>query len=270
MSTVELSRSPCLALTIDDLPYVKRGDWPMTADGALVDILETLAVAKLRVMAFVIAGYLEPPHYPILDRICELGHLIGNHTYSHIPLSDLTLEDFGTDVRRADQVLKPWLGHKKYFRYPLLRTGGRVAKKEGARQLIQDLGYTPVWTTIDNDDWKYNLELPTAVNRGDSSHALIQDTYIAHIAERSHYYDTLAQSRYHRKVKHIIVLHANEINSLCLCRIIQQFKEMRWEWIDPVVALEDDIYSHPDVRVGTTGVSWLEQISPSKGADNTL
>ena len=71
------------------------------------------------------------------------GHLLGNHTYSHPNLNDLSISDFKKEIDRNETLLKKLSGKTdwKYFRYPFLCEGATLEKRNGIRAYLNQKGY---------------------------------------------------------------------------------------------------------------------------------
>ena len=92
--------------------------------------------------------------YPALTRrIHADGHLIGNHTYHHAPLTMMTDEGISYTVNRADEVITPRAGiatTKPWFRCPY----GDGEDDERVLGVLAGLGYRNVPWHVDPDDWR--------------------------------------------------------------------------------------------------------------------
>jgi peptidoglycan/xylan/chitin deacetylase (PgdA/CDA1 family) len=83
-----------VALTFDD------GPWPPYTDRVL-DVLERYGVPA----TFFCVGLHARGHPEQLVRMAESGHAIGNHTWSHPFLPDLTPEEFSAQLDRTDEAI---------------------------------------------------------------------------------------------------------------------------------------------------------------------
>ena len=126
-----------IALTFDDGPHPKYTD----------EILDILNEYDVKATFFVIGE--NAARYPEkLKRIASEGHEIGNHTYSHRHLSELSRAEFLSELSRADTEIFTHTGiHPVLFRPP-----------EGCCTKITvenavSLGYKIILWTIDPRDW---------------------------------------------------------------------------------------------------------------------
>lgn len=122
------------ALTFDDGPHPTYT--PKLLDG--------LAERNVKVTFFVIGEC--AANYPeILKRMSDEGHIIGNHTYSHVQLSCISQEKAITEITNTNNIIKEATGSlPKYIRPPY----GSLPKS-----LKSETELTPVLWNVDPRDW---------------------------------------------------------------------------------------------------------------------
>ena len=133
--TADVQPAPCVALTFDDGP--NRKYTPQLLDG-----LKERGVKA----SFFVIGKNIPGNEEILKRMKEEGHLIGNHTYSHVQLNRLPSEKAREEVEKTSNEIFEVTGiYPSYIRPPF-----------GAWPKQLDLAVTmfPVMWDIDTLDWK--------------------------------------------------------------------------------------------------------------------
>ena len=113
-------------------------------------------------------------NYPeIIRREQEEGHLIGNHTYSHIQLTSRNREAFREELVRTNAVLEEITGEKPSFVRPPYGSWDKSFEKE--------LNMFPVLWNIDPLDWcSHNAECIAArvvEKAGDGDIILMHDYY---------------------------------------------------------------------------------------------
>ena len=111
--------------------------------------------------------------YPRLARrIADEGHLIGNHTYHHAPLTMMTDEGIRHTVSRAEDVILPRAGietMRPWFRCPY----GDGEDDERVLAVLAALGYRNVPWDVDPHDWRPDrtvAEVVAAVGDGVRAH----------------------------------------------------------------------------------------------------
>lgn len=129
-----------IALTFDDGPHPKETN-------QVLDVLKKYNVKA----TFFIAGkhanwYPEP-----LIRASKEGHEIGNHTFNHPDISNLSSSQIETEMIKCEEILLKLTGKKtNLFRPPY-----GSYKKEDLLKIAQKYDYKIIlWTTIDARDWE--------------------------------------------------------------------------------------------------------------------
>lgn len=151
-----------IALTFDDGPHPKYTE-------QLLDGLKERNV----VATFFVTGENAENYPEIIRREQEEGHLIGNHTYSHIQLSSRNREAFREELVRTNAVLEEITGEKTTFVRPPYGSWDKSFEKE--------LNMFPVLWNIDPLDWcSHNAECIAArvvEKAGDGDIILMHDYY---------------------------------------------------------------------------------------------
>jgi len=123
-----------VALTFDDGPH------PLYTEPILDGLKERGVVAT-----FFITGDRAETYPEIVKRIHDEGHLIGNHTYSHIQLSKNNLEEFARELSLTSQIIADITGQETLFVRPPYGLWDI--------RLEAELNMFPVMWTVDPRDW---------------------------------------------------------------------------------------------------------------------
>ncbi|RIX83303.1 polysaccharide deacetylase family protein [Acidovorax cavernicola] len=233
-----------LALTFDDgLNPLKEPAAPSWNR----QILETLHDAGVTSMVF--PALVRTGQAQGLDLIrdwARAGHGIGNHTSQHRSLGSpqVPLADFISDVKEADAVLSRIPGWTKMLRFPYLKEGDTLAKRDGMRLWMQAAGYRAAPVSIDASDWYYNQAYAAWLDEGNADKAnRVKAAYIEHLLDRAAYYDGLARQVLGRSPKHVMLLHTSRINAAALGELITAFRVRGWSFIAANTAFDDPIYT---------------------------
>ena len=209
-----------------------------------------------------------PAGLELLRAWASAGHEIGNHTYSHRSLSsaDTSLEEFIADAERNEKLLRDLPGWTKRFRFPYLKEGQTIEKRDGFREWLRSRGYGSGQVSIDNSDWYYNTRYLAWREKNPSKDpAIFRAPYLTHLWNRAVYYDSLAKRVEGRSVKHVLLMHMNAINAAFLPDVIAMFKAKGWGVINVEDAYSDPIYAHVP-HVLPAGESRLWSIAKEQGA----
>ena len=233
-----------ISLTMDDFGW--DNSVRLTGAQRNAAILSTLEAHKIKAALFVVGRNLEKEEgKQLLSAWDTAGHLIGNHTYSHRSFAspEITLDSFASDILRAQSVLKSFPRFQKYFRFPMLKEGDTVEKRDGLRSFLEREGYRMGYVTIDNSDWIIETRLVQRLQSNPKADVKrYRDYYLEHMWDRAQYYDALAQRVAGRAVPHTILTHFNLLNALFLNDLIEMFKSKGWEWVDAEKAFADPIF----------------------------
>ena len=123
-----------IALTFDDGPH------PYYTEQLLDGLKERNVCAT-----FFVTGEHAELYPDIIERMKEEGHLIGNHTYSHMQLKSGCLEAFKEELVKTNEIISGITGEEVLFVRPPYGTW--------EKSLEAELNMFPVLWTIDPMDW---------------------------------------------------------------------------------------------------------------------
>jgi peptidoglycan-N-acetylglucosamine deacetylase len=210
-------------------------------------ILKALEKHKIKAALFVCGMRVNDSHGTILlHKWDSKNHLICNHTYSHYYYNSKskTSEVFIADFLKGDSLIRNYKNYTKLFRFPYLKEGNTVGKRDSMRVALSTEGYKNGSVTIDASDWYIDAELAKALKKNISTDLTpYKEYYIRHILDRANYYDSLAQLVFKRDVKHTLLIHHSLLNALFLDDLLVALKANAWNLIDAKVAFTDDIFS---------------------------
>jgi peptidoglycan/xylan/chitin deacetylase (PgdA/CDA1 family) len=156
-----------MAITVDDLPFgYARGLSIEQRRDAVAQVLATLRKYNITAAMFVVGGSITDQNRDFVDAVAAAGHAIGNHSFSHRDFGTMSVEDYAIDIQRGGDAITPWLKGTHYFRYPLLRQGDTVEKRDAILSWLSLRGIRVAPVTIDNDDFVYNQRLVDAKAEG--------------------------------------------------------------------------------------------------------
>jgi peptidoglycan/xylan/chitin deacetylase (PgdA/CDA1 family) len=241
--TPGVAQTRSLALSFDDGPDMsdRVGLGPRERNDAL---LKQLADARIKSILFVTRTDANPGRNELIRAWGIQGHLVGNHTATHPNLDEIGLADYERDTLACETALRDMPGFVRRFRFPYLKEGDTVEKRDGFRAFLDAHGYATGAVSIDASDWYYNLRLRARLEaQPDADTRPYRDAYLRHLDDRARYYDGLSRQVLGRSVRHVLLLHHNLINALFLADVIHMFRDKGWTFIDPDAAFEDPVYA---------------------------
>ncbi len=133
-----------LALTFDDGP-------DPTWTPKILDVLKQYNVKA----AFMVIGEQGQDYTGLLKRYVQEGHEIGNHTFTHPDISEISDRQIQLELNLTERLFAAELGVQPlYFRPPYSIDQEPDTNDQAApADRIQQMGYTIIGNKIDTDDW---------------------------------------------------------------------------------------------------------------------
>jgi len=234
---------PQIALTMDDpqVELCRFMDWKE----ANRRILGALGERKLKAALFVCGMRVDRVEgKALLSGWDDAGHLICNHSYSHLMyLRKTGYEEFAADFLRDEAIIAPYRHRTALFRYPYLKEGDTVEKRDHFRGLLKEHGYRVGHVTVDASDWYVDERMMERLRKvAGAKLEPYRDYLIAHLLDRAAFYRQLALDVLGREVRHTLLVHYRMINALFLGDVMAAFEKAGWEWIDADRAFEDPVF----------------------------
>lgn len=240
LSNIIMAQTLEIALTIDDLPFVgSSGNDAKLERGKnrFMKILEVLIEKNVPATGFVIAGSIAKGQWQWLEQFREAGFNLGNHTYSHRSLNNISAAKYIEDVDKADKILEPLFSENKYFRYPYLAEGNGEKKQQIYRYLAAHK-YTIAPVTIDSKDFLFNQQLFSIPYRLREQHLpSIRKRYLNYIWKQT--IKSQSRAEQNKPLKEILLIHANLLNSYFLGDIIDLYRANGYRFISLDEALTE-------------------------------
>lgn len=260
-----LLNAPCfaeeheIAITIDDLPFVGSGT---STPGNLkrtqerfMAIVNTLVENQVPATGFAIGGAVANNEWELLQTFRNQGLTIGNHTYTHRSLNSMSAEKYIDDIEHADTKLASVMTEPKYFRFPYLAEG-KGEKKQKVFEWLTAHQYTVAPVTIDSKDYEFNAQFYRIPYRQRAqSIKQFKKRYLAFIWKQTLKADQKAKKVEGQPIKHILLIHANLLNSLCLGDIIEMYKSNGYKFITLADALKGNTASPINDAAGASSAA---------------
>lgn len=180
--TTDCSKVKCIAMTFDDGPAVAE----------TATLLEHLAQYQARATFFVV-GQNAAAHPDLLRAEVEAGHEVGNHSWNHPDLTQLTAAEVTSQLERTSAAIKAATGQEPtLFRPPY----GAI---NDAVKSATDL--SPVLWDVDPEDWKYRdakrVAQTVIAQAGANEVILLHDIHPTSVAAVPEILRTLTAQDYH-------------------------------------------------------------------------
>jgi peptidoglycan-N-acetylglucosamine deacetylase len=190
------SADDIILITIDDGPKA------FTTPGFL-DLLDDFDAKAI----FFINGYLAEPLPWVVREIIDRGHIIGNHSWGHKRLSEISPDSAKKEILKLNQWLKDEMNYiPRYFRAPF------GVMTPYAEELLDKSGMDNVVWSVNSYDWQYE-------NNPDT---LYEDA--REIADR-----TISSM----EGGNIILMHDRAVSLVALEKIMRELREQGYRFVVP-------------------------------------
>ncbi len=274
-----------MAVTVDDLPFVGRAPasaWQPTTDALLACFREHDVPA----VGFVNEGKLyperdseapSPERLALLRQWLDAGLELGNHTFAHAGLHDVSAEDFEAGIARGDVFTQRLLEEGdgaplRYFRHPFLHTGRDAATRARVTSFLSDRGYRVAPVTIDNQEWRVARAYDHALNTDAvEAAARLESFYVEYMDAMVGYWEQQSRALLDREPPQILLIHANRINAATCPALLEVIEARGYRFVTLEAALEDDIWTERrDEYFGPAGISWIHRWALTEGREGAF
>jgi peptidoglycan-N-acetylglucosamine deacetylase len=262
-----------IAITIDDLPLNGPQFEAQRLEAMTGKILAAIKGHRVPAVGFVNESLLYLPgqtdaRIAILKAWADAGVELGNHTFSHLGFKQASLADYQDDFIRGDAVTRTLMKQKgqkpRYFRHPFLQMGATSELERSFESFIAERGYRAAPVTIDILDWMILSAYNDARKKGDSELLKrVSEEYLKFAERKFDFCEQVAADLFGHPIKHILLLHANELNGDNLDSLFKLLEVRGYRFISLEQALADPVYQLPDQYLATS--DWLLHWSAGKG-----
>ncbi len=254
-----------IAFTFDDAPMPDSNHFKSVArTEELIKKLNELNVPPVMIFANPCKGNNRSATIEQLKKYQTAGHLIGNHTCSHLRLDDVGYPKYSKDAESADEFLLPIMTGQKFFRFPYLNEGTDLELRDKVRSWMNLHGYRNGLVSIDNDDYFFSSKIKLAKSRGKKiDYKKVEVLFIEHLLGAVNYYDDLAKKTIGRSPKHVLLLHEMDATVMFLGALVRELRRQGWKIISINEAFTDEIYlEQPKNTYSNNGI--IAQIATEK------
>ena len=236
---------PKIAITFDDAP---------TGGGALFQgtertnlIIEALDSRDAQATIFVTAHDFEEENAAQrIGAYNDAGHLIANHTNTHVAASATPLSVFMAEVDRTTELVGEFSNYRSWFRFPYLDEGSTTEQRDAYRDALDIRGLSNGYVTADTFDWYLQGLLDDATRTGEYYNLeAIGEAYVEMIVSSAEYFDALGVQTLGRSPAHVLLLHENDLAALFIDDAIDALRANGWEIISADEAYADPLADMP-------------------------
>lgn len=243
-----------IALTFDDVP--RQAGAFFTPDERARELIAALRRGGVAQAGFfVTTGHLERPDgaggEARIAAYVAAGHVIGNHSHSHLWLHRTEAAAYVADFDRAAAWLRGRPGYRPWYRFPFLDEGRRdLAKRDAVRAALRERGLSNAYVTIDNYDWHLDARASRAKREGRAiDMTALRDLYVETLVQASNFTDRMAVEAIGRSPAHVILLHETDLAAMFVDDLAAALRADGWEIVpideayrDPIAEAEPDTW----------------------------
>jgi peptidoglycan/xylan/chitin deacetylase (PgdA/CDA1 family) len=277
LTTCIFAQHKMVAITIDDLPFVRPGLFSEKEVVQKTDKLLTALEKKhapatgfVNLAKVYTNGEYDSSRYNLLKQWLGKGFDLGNHTFSHPNYDYTSYLDFTRDIAKDDQGLKPLVKQYNksllYFRFPYLHRGNTKAKADSLADYLRESNYIEAPVTIDNAEWIFAAAYDSVLKTNDKKViSAVGEKYLDYMESKVKYCEGQSQKLFGRNIRQILLIHANSLNSEYMGKLLQLFVKNGYSFVSLETALQDDLYKTEDHYYRSNGISWLDRWALTKG-----
>jgi peptidoglycan/xylan/chitin deacetylase (PgdA/CDA1 family) len=259
-----------VAITIDDLP--RGGDGGVRTLAGVRAMTERLLKPfhdeKIPLIGFVNEGrdvdFGPDGLRQILNLWLDAGADLGNHSYSHLNINKVPLEQYTADVVKGEPLLRSLLekrGKKlEFYRHPFLFTGSTPEIKRKMQEFLDQHGYRVAPVTLDDDDYEF-----AALYTNPKFKDRVRREYVPYMETVVQAFEKISVQVVGREFPQILLIHASQMNADLMPELLAMFRKRGYTFVSLDHALADAAYRLPEDYAGTNGFSWLHRWGKTAG-----
>jgi len=247
-----------LAVTVDDLSV--HGSLPQGSSWRAIgqSYIATLKAHGVpQAWGFVNAKRIaeQPASEAVLDDWRRAGYPLGNHTYSHLALSQApSLPAWIDDARAGEPPIAARMAGMDWrmLRFPFLDGGAERARHDGAAAWLKAQGYRIADVSISFDDWAYTETYARCLAKGDGAAiAGMKASYLQRVDAAIARTRALSQRVYGRMVPQVLLTHLGAWSAATLPEVLARLDAAGARYVTLEQAQADAAYREPSPRAGT-------------------
>jgi peptidoglycan-N-acetylglucosamine deacetylase len=268
-ATLQTAPPPEIAITIDDVPVHAPYPPGLTPNQVNAQMVAALSAAHVPATAFLngIGVEQHPETMTALEQWRAAGLIVGNHTWSHPHLSELTAAKFETELTRNEPILSrigdgsDW----RWFRYPFLDEGENAAKRIAGREVLAKHGYRVAAVTMSFSDWAFTgAWARCGAARNGTAVAELERMYLDAARENIAVARDTAHKLYGRDIPYVLLMHVSAMSAHMMPRLIQLYRSAGFRFVSVPQAESDPAYrEYTDLSLPPPPSPW--DIAAKKG-----
>jgi len=248
MTMTPAANAQQIAFTFDDLP----AHGPLPPGETRLDVAHQVIRALKHAHLPPVYGFVngvrieeQPDTVEVLNAWRAAGNPLGNHTWSHPNLNQLTLEQFEQDTLKNEPTLEAQMQDADWhwFRFPFLAEGNTEAKKTGFRQFLASHGYKIAGVTMSFADYEWNEPYARcAARHDDASIARLEQSYLQAATDDIPWRRAMAHQLYGHDIPYVLLMHIGAFDARMLPRLLNLYQKHGFTFVTLPEAEKDPFY----------------------------
>jgi peptidoglycan/xylan/chitin deacetylase (PgdA/CDA1 family) len=237
-----------IAITFDDLPLhgpIPEGETPLSIARRTTAALKAAGLKNVMGMVNGRWTVTQPDTLEVLGVWRAAGLPLGNHTWSHPNLNQLTAAEFEHEITENEALLRDLepSGNWKWLRYPFLAEGDDPAKRDQVRHFLAARGYKIAAVTTGFGDWQWTAPYARCVAAHDQkSIDELKRLYMQSARESVAFDRTLSKALYGRDIPYVLLMHIGALDSHMLPQLLDMYRKAGFRFVSIEQAERDPFY----------------------------
>lgn len=245
-ATVLQAQAPEIAITVDDLPVhspYPPGGTPLSVSRQMIAALKAAHVPATGFVNGVNAK--DADTVQVLREWRAAGFVLGNHTWSHPHLSEISVDQFDEEVTRNEPVLAEVDGGSdwRWFRYPFLDEGKDETQRAAGRQVLARHGYRVADVTTSFSDWAFTGAWARCNEIGDRAAVTrLERMYLDGVKQSIGVARATANALYGRDIPYVLLMHVSAMSAHMMPQVIRLYRDSGFRFVSLPRAESDPVY----------------------------
>jgi peptidoglycan/xylan/chitin deacetylase (PgdA/CDA1 family) len=236
-----------LAVTIDDLPVHAPYPPGTTPNQVNAEMIAVLKAGNVPAIAFVngVGTEQHPETIVALRAWRSAGFVLGNHTWTHPHLSQISVAEFDQELSKGEPLLESLDGNAdwRWFRYPFLDEGKDEAQRSADRQVLARRGYKVADVTMSFSDWQFTTAYARCMGvRDRAAVAELERLYMQMAKDNIAVARETAHKLYGRDIPYVLLMHVSAMSAHMMPKVIRLYRASGFRLVSIRQAESDPAY----------------------------
>jgi peptidoglycan/xylan/chitin deacetylase (PgdA/CDA1 family) len=237
-----------VAITFDDLPVhgpLPPGETRLEVAQRVIRALKATHVPPT--YGFVNGQRVEdhPTTVAVLAAWRKAGFPLGNHTWSHLNLDQVPLQNFEGDIEKDEPLLQLQMkgADWHWFRFPYLAEGNTIEKRTGIRVYLAQHGYKIAGVTMSFDDYNWNEPYARCSEKHDAAKIVwLERSYLRAAESDIGYRHAMTEQLFGHDIPYVLLMHIGAFDARMLPRLLAMYKRHGFTFVSMMDAEKDPFY----------------------------